>query len=366
MAKVVRKIEIYGYKSIAECKLPLKPLNVLIGANGAGKSNFISVFRLLNRLVQEELQNFVAQQGGASHILHFGGQTTDEITFKFSFGRNGYSCTLKPTDDDGLFFADEIVSFLGPGYTDPYIEHLPSGTRETNLLSISRSIGKTVIADHVIEAFRSWQVYHFHDTSHSAKVKQTGEVEDNKFLRPDASNLAAFLFFLNQKHLEHYRRIVYTVRLIAPFFKDFALQPSRLNDSKIRLEWNQQGSDIYLDASQLSDGTLRMISLATLLLQPNPPATILIDEPELGLHPYAIEVLSSLLKAASTKSQIIISTQSVPLVDTFDAVDIVVVNQKDGVSRFERVQEEELEVWLENYSLGEIWAKNLIGARPGA
>lgn len=368
MSNAVKEIEIYGYKSIAECKLPLRDINVLIGANGAGKSNFISVFRLLNNLVQENLQNFVAQEGGASRLLHFGRQVTEELSFKFSFGENGYSCMLQPTDDDNLFFAEEVVSFWrkSQGYSQPYIEHLQTGTRETGLIDTSKASKKVGIADHVIRSFTSWQVYHFHDTSRSAKVKQTGDIEDNKFLRHDASNLAGFLFFLSQKHSKQYQKIVRTVRLIAPFFKDFVLEPSRLNENKIRLEWIQEGSDNYLDASQFSDGTLRMISLATLLLQPNPPATIIIDEPELGLHPYAIEILSSLLKAASSISQIIISTQSVPLVDTFDASDIVVVNQKDGISRFERLQEESLDIWLQDYSLGEIWAKNLIGARPGA
>ncbi len=363
MSHDVRRIEIYGYKSIAHCGLSLHQLNVLIGANGSGKSNFISVFRLLNNLMQENLQNFVAQEGGASRFLHFGRQTTEEIKFKFSFGKNGYSCSLKPTDDDRLYFAEEVVSFLdGRRYSEPYTNPLFSGGHETSLLRKSQSLRKKGIVDHVIESFRSWQVYHFHDTGRNAKVKQTGDIEDNSFLRSDASNLAAFLYLLENKYPEHYRRIVKTIRLIAPFFQDFTLQPSRLNESKIRLEWRQVGSDDYFDASQLSDGTLRMMSLATLLLQPNPPKTIVIDEPELGLHPYAIEVLSSLLKSA--RSQIIISTQSVPLVDTFDAADIVVVNQKDGKSTFERLQEDQLETWLEDYSLGELWTKNLIGARP--
>lgn len=134
--------------------------------------------------------------------------------------------------------------------------------------------------------------------------------------------------------------------------------PNRLNEQLIQLEWKQAGAvDTYFNAYQLSDGTLRFICLATLLLQPNLPQTIIIDEPELGLHPVAVNKLAALIKKASAKTQIIISTQSVNLVDNFGPQDIIVVDRKDNATVFNRLDAESLDVWLKDYSLGEIWER---------
>jgi predicted ATPase len=357
--KEVEHIKIRGYKSIAECDLKLNKLNVLIGANGAGKSNFISVFRLLNNLIRKNLQIFVGKEGGADNLLHFGRARTEEIRLELSFGKNGYACALQPTARDSLIFAEEVVMLKGDNKPD-HREPLGSGHAETKLLDVGRPV-----ASYVVEAFKSWQVYHFHDTGENAKVKQTGKIEDNRFLRPDAGNLAAFLYFLQRRHKESYRKIMQTIRLIAPFFEDFALEPSRLSPDVIRLEWVQRGEDSYFDASQLSDGTLRMMSLATLLLQPDPPATIIIDEPELGLHPYALQVLASLLKTTSARRQIIVSTQSASLINSFSPENIIVVDHEGGASKFRRLDSNALAGWLEDYSLGELWQKNVLGGRLG-
>jgi predicted ATPase len=212
---------------------------------------------------------------------------------------------------------------------------------------------------------RGARVYHFHDTSAAAKVKQSGDLNDNEALRSDASNLAAFLFLLKSKHPESYRRIASTVRLAAPFFDDFRLRPSPFNEQKILLEWSEKNSDAYFNAHAFSDGTLRFICLATLLLQPELPSLIIIDEPELGLHPYAIQLLAGLVRSASQKAQVILSTQSVTLVNQFSPEELIVVDRKDGASEFRRLSPQELESWLESYSLGELWEKNVLGGRPG-
>ena len=220
------------------------------------------------------------------------------------------------------------------------------------------------IASHVLHAFQSWKIYHFHDTSATAKVKQTGELADNDALRPDARNLAAFLFRLQETQPAAFLNIEDTVRLVAPFFGRFNLRPDRLNPKKIGLEWEEKSSDTYFDAHALSDGTLRFISLATLLLQPELPATILIDEPELGLHPYAVNVLADLFHSASTRTQLLVSTQSVTLVNQLSPEDVVIVDRKGGESEFRRLGEEEIATWLDEYSLGELWEKNVLGGRP--
>jgi predicted ATPase len=213
---------------------------------------------------------------------------------------------------------------------------------------------------------KQWRVYHFHDTGETATVKQVQAINDNSYLRTDASNLAAFLYLLQQKHQNQYQQIIKTIRLVAPFFGDFSLRPSPLKEDMIELEWREGGKDIPFKAGHLSDGTLRFICLATVLLQPSElqPSTIIIDEPELGLHPYAIKVLAALIRSTAKDKQIIVSTQSVELLNEFDPEDVVVVDRKDNASFFRRLGNDEFADWLEDYTLGELWQKNILGGRP--
>ncbi len=155
-----------------------------------------------------------------------------------------------------------------------------------------------------------------------------------------------------------------TVRSIAPFFDKFVLVPSRLNEQFIQLEWKEKGfPDSYFNAYHLSDGTLRFICLAVLLMQPNPPKTIIIDEPELGLHPVAINKLASIIRKVSTRSQVIVSTQSINFIDNFDPENVIVTDRTDNSSTFKRLSSDELSEWLKDYTLGDMWGKNLIGAQ---
>lgn len=360
----LERIAIQGFKSIGAADVELRPLNVLIGANGAGKSNFIAVFQMLNALIENGLQDFVAKADGANNLLYFSRKNTEIITLKLYFGEYGYQVKLAASDGDHLYFNEELCwRSAGAALLEL---HMGSGHRETQLNKPDRPQADhfDAIALHVSETLKSWRVYHFHDTSRDALVKHTHKINDNAFLRPDAANLAAMLYLLQQRYPEYYRKIVRTVQLVAPFFDDFVLRPAPLNPDNIRLEWREKGSDAYFNANMLSDGTLRFICLATLLLQPELPATLLIDEPELGLHPYAINLLAGLLRGASAQTQVIVTTQSVPLVNQFAPEDILLVEREQGQSAFKRIDEHTLEGWLEEYSLGELWEKNIIGGNP--
>ena len=354
----ISELVLKGYKSIAECKLVLGRLNVLIGANGAGKSNFIGFFRLINRILDGQLQTAVGLAGGPDALLHFGRKKTEALHAELYFGNNGYRFTLCPTQDNRLMFQQESLWWNMKGNWRPSTGHFETVYQE------KKHYG--AIWEHVVPAMRSWRLYHFHDTSNSAVVKQIHNLNDNEYLRDDARNLAAFLLRLKNNHEEHYQRIVKAIRLVAPFFGNFHLRPTVGNEEKIQLEWTELGQDEPFTASALSDGTLRFICLATVLSQPEEfmPKAVLIDEPELGLHPFAITVLASLMKSASQHHQLIVSTQSVELVNEFEAEDLIVVDRKGGTSTFKRPDSKALSEWLAEYSLGDLWKKNLLGGRP--
>lgn len=357
------RIRIEGFKSIKQLDLTLGNLNVLIGANGAGKSNFISVFKLINEMVAQRLQLFVGSK--ADRFLRHGRRVTPKLSVKLNMGANGYEFALRPSENQLIFESENI---LYKGDYPVADRSIGKGHLESKLPEQLADVYNKRIARFVVPSVKSWRVYHFHDTSDQSAMKQSGAITDNDSLRPDASNLAAFLYLLQQKYPDRYARIRDTVRQVAPFFDDFHLRPDSLseNSKSINLEWREVGSDLPFTAYQLSDGTLRFICLVVVLLQPSPPSTLIIDEPELGLHPYAIEVLAALLRSVSRQHQIIVSTQSVPLVNQLDAEHLIVVNHAQGESTFSRLDPKALEAWLEDYSLGELWEKNILGGRPSA
>ncbi|MBN1593202.1 MAG: AAA family ATPase [Candidatus Coatesbacteria bacterium] len=355
------KIKISGFKSIREQEIELSNLNVLIGANGAGKSNFVSVFELLREMMELRLQEYALRSGGADSLLFFGHGETKEIEILLRCGKNNYSFKIVPTADDGLFVKHESTGFNRQGI------HLGEGHREAKLPEYARK-SRPGFSKDMSDAIKSWKVYHFQDTSESAKVKKVSDINDNIYLRPDASNLAAFLRKLQLTSPGHYSQIRDTIRMVAPFFDDFLLRPMTENQDKIRLEWQERGSDRPFFAHYLSDGTLRFICLTTLLLQPEPPSTIIIDEPELGLHPYAITVLASMLSSTSETTQIIVSTQSVPLVNQMRPEDLLIVERENRATTIRRLQAAEVADWLRDfdgyYGLGDLWEKNVFGGRP--
>lgn len=358
----IDQLTIKGFKSIRHLEnFEMRNLNVLIGANGTGKSNFISYFQMLSELVEQRLQIWTAQQGGSDRIVSFGIKTTQILESFIEFGSNGYEFKLSPTIDEKFVFISEQVFFAG-GYRAQNWRSLGTGQTEAKV----KDSVTVQISSYCYRAISRWRIFHFHDTSDTAEVKRQRPLHDSRYLRSNASNLAAFLYRLKNESTQEYRKIIKVIRLVIPFFDDFVLEPQESSNGEyqIRLLWRQKNSDYPLWPSQLSDGSLRFICLATALLQPKPPDTILIDEPELGLHPYAITLLGSLIRSASKQTQIIISTQSVALVNEFLIEDLIVVESEDGATVFKRLQSEDFQAWLEEYFTGELWEKNLLGGRP--
>lgn len=362
--RLLERLRIQRFKSIRDQTLELASLNVFIGGNGSGKSNLIQVFRFLREIVQQNLASYVHQRGGADSLLYFGRKTSPDMSFFLEFAEgttsNGYEVRLASTADGGLFVSSDTAYYHErERYKKPYDRTITVTSRESKLRSETHISACQIRAD-----LESYRVYHFHDTSDTAAAKTPSDLQDNRFLRPQAENLAAFLYFLQQRHSENFANIEDAIRHIAPFFERFVLEPSRLNPTQIQLEWAERGSDAYFNASSLSDGTLRFICLATLLLQPQFPAVILLDEPELGLHPAAVTLLASLLASAAIKTQVLVATQSVTLVNQFEPEQVWTVEREDRQSVFRHLSKQDMSEWLDHYALGELWEKNLLGARP--
>lgn len=355
----LEEISLSGYKSIRDLthfKL-LNGLNVLIGANGSGKTNFIRFFELLGHMfdTNKGLQNYVAARGRADAFLFRGMKVTPELTAHLKFGRNEYNFTLRAADDRSFFFAQESAPFDGKWFTE---NDQGSGHLES---SISR-LPSTAAERWVVETIRDWRVYHFHDTSPSAPVMGLCNTVDNDALHGNAANLAAFLMKMAKHYPQNLAQITETVRQVAPFFGEFALK--EIAPGQTQLLWKDRFSDLLYYPYQLSDGTLRYICLAALLLQPKPPSTIIIDEPELGLHPYAIKLLASLLHEAAERIQLIVSTQASLLLDELTPEQVIVVNQRNGESILEQQDPDKLADWLKEYTLGQLWEKNELGGLP--
>ena len=369
-------ITIQGFRSVRNTeRLKLGRINALVGANGSGKSNLCHALTLLRAVCRENLQHHVLQSGGAEWLLHFGAEKTSRIAIEVAFAdseiNTRYRVELAPGGDDALHVRGEQMYSAdpdGPGRSRMQLVWSENpDSRESGLFAspaAERPAGIARLREHL----NGWSLYHFNNAGPRSPLRRTNQLHDNRALRPDGSNLAAFLRLLHAKHETSHRFILHAIHLIAPFFEDFALEPEELNKETLRFGWKPIGSDAVFGASALSDATLRFIALATLLLQPEKfrPPVILLDEPELGLHPAAITLLASLIRQASVKTQIIFATQSSPLLDYFSPEDVLVADRANGKTRFTRCADdaERLTSWLEDYSLGQLWLMNEIGGRP--
>ena len=362
------KITIKGFKTIATLE-NFEPgsLTALIGPNGVGKSNFIAFFRMMSWALADSgnLRFFVSERGGASKLLHDGPNRTREIeaelTIRTDVGENQYNFRLFYAADDQLIFADERYRFSRTGYDGPaQWRSAGAGHNSPQLLSLAVSDDTAWVVRTLLQRI---VVYQFHNTSDTARIRSKWPVSDSRFLKEDGANLAPLLYRLRETDRGCYQRIVDTVRLILPFFSDFVLEA---DGNHLLLQWRERNSDEAFSVSQASDGMLRVLALVALLLQPERdlPDVMILDEPELGLHPHAINIIGGLVNAAATHIQVILATQSMALIDCFEPEHVVVVEREGRGSVFRRLSSEALDDWLQDYSLSELWEKNVIGGRP--
>lgn len=371
----LKSISLKGFKSFDTQgqTIDFAPLAVMLGANGAGKSNLVSFFIMLQAMTRGRLQQYVAEQGFADSLIYFGAKVTSTMSARLSFENSQeeteYHFHLERDATDRLFLREEsIVSRASSGKTDSVKTELGRGVRESQLKECSDRDDETCRS--VFSFLSGCRVFQFHDTSATAKIRGAAYIDDSRFLRSDAGNLGPFLrgLKIGKPGKRYYERIVRHIRLAVPQFGDFDLGNTPGNDRYVRLNWREKKSDHLFGPHQLSDGSLRFMALTTLFLQPPDlrPRIIVVDEPELGLHPAAISALAGMVKAAALESQVILATQSSRLIDEFSADQVVVVEYDEirAGSVFRRLDFQALSDWLERYCLSDLWEKNVLGGRP--
>lgn len=373
MAKLTR-LELHGFKSVdgEGQSIDIGAVTVMLGANGAGKSNLVSFLRMVNYMTSGGLQNYVADQGFADSLLYFGSKTTTEISARLQFedevAKNEYAFTLRRDTTNRLFLEDETVTCKAADQPAPFVRHLGGGSKESQLIDWIKTGDRT--CGGLLSLLSTFKVFQFHDTSATSKIRTECYIDDARFLRSDGGNLAAFLRGLKKRlgGEKYYERIIRHISQMVPQFGDFDLQTLPENDKYVRLNWREKGSEHLFGPHQLSDGSLRFMALAALFLQPPEmrPKVIIVDEPELGLHPSAIAALAGMVKTAAAQTQVILATQSPRLVDEFSADQVVIVERDTARPRsvFRRIEPAKLSDWLDHYCLSELWEKNVLGGQP--
>ncbi len=349
----MNKIDIKGYKSIKELSLELRPINILIGANGSGKSNFLSFFDFLKQVYNRNLQEFVALKG-IDTFLHKGDKITQDISTHLYFkNTNGYSFTIKK-GESGFIFTEEGMWYSNNPYAGNNAPIASFGPESA--LRFQTMPRATYIREYLDQLAK----YHFHDTGENSPFNKESNVDNDKYsLYEKGSNLAAFLFNIWRENPLVYNLIVKTIQSIAPYFLDFFFRPE--SNGNLKLRWQSKYSSNIYGVNDFSDGTIRFIALTVLFMQPAMPETIIIDEPELGLHPTAITKLAGLIKSvAAKKCQVIVATQSTDLISHFEPEDVITVDQINGESVFERLDSAKLKTWLEDYTIDDLWKRNII------
>lgn len=362
------RLHIAGFRSLRDVSLDFTPITVLIGPNGAGKSNVLWALELVRMLAFESLQLFVSERGGASYLLHYGPRQTAAVDLRLEFttesGANVYEARLGYGADESLVFLSEKAGERSDAAQPWSYSELGSGHRESKLKSTAAQDPRARVVRGLL---RQINFYHFHDTSRRSALRTRSYADlSGDYLRSDGSNLPAFLLGLRESKdpaaEASWRLIQGTLRRVAPFITELVPNEDRHG---IKLEWVDDRGATFGPA-HLSDGTLRALALIAALSQPTAGMPLLscIDEPELGLHPAALELLCGLISSVATRRQVIVSTQSPVVLDHFEPKHIVVAERHDAATVLKRLDEAELAAWLEDYTLAQLYDKNLLGGRP--
>lgn len=365
-------MSVAGFRNLKQVSgVEMPELSVLIGGNGVGKSTVIRFVDFLKQIQQGRLQRYVMENGGGDDQLFMGSNHTSSITaqLKFELGSGGfaeYAFELGYRSiGDGLYIEREGWRRVGQIDKNAglwsFVSDGDRGTGKESALAIQAD--ETARSIHRFLA--DMAVYQFHNTSVNAAINKYWDVTDCYRLRSDGGNLAAVLLDLKKNDPRRYSIIVRQIQRFVPTLEDFELNPVEAS-GKVMLKWRSRFSDKTFGAHLTSDGSLRLFCLVTLLSLPEErlPSVICIDEPELGLHPYAVELVAEMVKIVARKRQVILATQSPYLVDCFELENVIIAESRGGETSLKTLPRQEYQRWLDaDFQLSDIWLSRSVGSK---
>jgi predicted ATPase len=353
----IRTLRLSGWRSIVDETIELGPLNVVVGGNGSGKSNLLSVFRVLNAMIGGRLQSLFAADRAVDDAtddwIHHGVNRAKAIAVSLVLqtrtGVSTYGAAWERAGDGRMPFVDERIGFMRDGREEPYQRLLGDGHLETQLSDVSNRGDHTARVIHNFLA-RS-RFYSFSDLSADSLVRRPCPVQQNRFLAPNGQNAAAVLWRYQREHPDVFERIEAVVRQAFPEIQ--SILPRLSPDGKlVSIDWKRRGTGNRFSLHTVSNGAILFLLMAMLTCQPSAelPLIMAIEEPELGLSPRGIDQLAELMRQASQECQILVTTHSPYLVDACDTEHVIVASQQNHQSQFRRLSDTALEAWLDEYT----------------
>lgn len=400
--KSIRPVNLLSFGPDTE-EIELRPLNILIGPNGSGKSNLIEVIRLLHYLPDKDPWTVVLQTGGVDEWIWHAGSAPASIFAKIALERipvgnsladiRAYEYSISLAKLHSSFYVrDESFRRMNIGNTDGKIDTSFESSGATGRLNsrqthsdlsenlsfqlnpersvlsqrTSPNIQDALIGKYMPALFEIGDFFEsldFHqDWEFGADLtprdpRPAGQPVDR--LEENAVNLAQMLAHFRDFHRPVFDRLN---ELMKQFYEPFKSVEVRVQGTHLQIAIEEEGG-FSVSAYRLSDGTLRWLALLAILLNPTPAPVTCIDEPELGLHPDIIPTLADLLRDASTRTQLILTTHSRTLVECFsdDPESVCVCERLNGATEIKRLEADRMKVWLEKYSLGQLWSSGEIG-----
>jgi len=398
----IKNIRLKNYRSLIELDLSLSPLNVLIGSNGSGKSNFLSLFNLLKHAADGKFQDYIDDEiGGFNHLQHFNAPRTEigqrvfigltierlqtlnniRVAEGFRTGMGEFTIEIGGRIGQGYIIkSEEITRPPYPNQTNSFrllraesgrvrnLSALPSLTSEPETepfqLDSETELALSVLRDpryptlnEIRREIVDWQMLRGFGSDALANMRRPQELRVPRMMRLDdkASNLVSILYQLGnrQEYSNHNRQLNEALKAAFDDFDRLDIPMTEGNSAMLHYRSNEL--DQPVPAHLMSDGQLRFIGLATTLLQPEPPSLLAIDEPEVGLHPKLLHILAELIQYAAQRTQLVISTHSTVLLSKLAPENILVTTRDGGQTFIRRLDSERLKKWLNRYTLGELW-----------
>ncbi len=388
-------VRIQGFRSLREVDLALSPLSVLIGPNGSGKSNFMDLLSLMGEASYGHLADGIASRGGFDNVS-FKGDPGD-IYVEFRFPPEGvfqeerapvkFRIHLRRVGSLPKVWFEQVEKAPDEHHRNPLqlmrrdkdgCEFRSIKTRMTEELEEKALESESELAIFqvkdqdkypapykLLRMLQEWTFYRDIEVGPAAPIRQPSILRPTVRLASDGSNLASVLYSIQQQHPATWKEIEEILETVYPDFHSITFPPEG-GDGKVVLRWWERPYErkTGFSANLLSDGTLKLLCLIAILKSPDPPPLICMDEPEVGLHPDWVKLVAELLQSASSRTQVIVASHSPQLVSKLDPNEIVVVEKEQGETCVQRLSEEELEKWMQQYQIGDLWLAGHFGGRP--